>query len=298
MPSADRAFRALAREQPETIVRLLEGAASALVTARGSIGPEDVDDPNLDPPPPVEADWVARYGERDVLHVECQGYRDDGFPDRLFRYHVALMLRYPRRRVHTVALWVIRPPQNQRIDEVVRDGVRVPVTPVVLSEVEADALLADPSTACFAAGARIGEGSSVDDVCRRIARALGKPGATLRERVMAVALAATAGRFDAMVDAMRQEKVEPVFIEDLVRFGEDRGVEKGRVEGREEGRVEGRQEGELEMARRALRVVCEARGWTLTENERARIEAESSIDELLEWQRRAVTATSIADVLT
>ena len=285
MPSSDRAFRALAREQPETIVRLLELVAPALVTARASITPEAVDDPNLDPPPPFEADWIARLGEIDVLHVECQGYRESDFADRLFRYHLALVLRYPRRRVHTVAIWVNRPPRSQRVHEVQREGVRVRVTAVVLADVDAERLLADPSTACFASGARLGEGGSVEDVCRRVARKLGRPGARYRERVMAVALAATAGRFDAMVDAMRQEKVEPLFIEDLVRFGEDRGLEKGRAQG------------ELEMARRALRVVCEARGWPLAEDEHARIDAESSIDTLLEWQRRAVTAASIADVL-
>lgn len=52
MPTSNRAFRALAREQPETIVRLLGVVAPAVVPGGAPITPEAVDDPNLDPPPP------------------------------------------------------------------------------------------------------------------------------------------------------------------------------------------------------------------------------------------------------
>lgn len=268
---------------------MLEVVAPALVPLRATITPDAVDDPTLDPPPPVEADWVAGVGAGDVFHVECQGYRDESFADRLFRYHLALTLRYPRRRVHTIAIWVIRPAARERIDEVVREGVRVRVTAVVLSEIDADRLLADPRTACFAAGARAGELGSDEELCRRVVIAMRDCGASYRSKVLAVALAGTVGRFDAMVRAMKQEKIEPVFIEDLFRLGEDRGLEKGLEKGREEGRIE--------TARRALMVVLDARGLSMSEAERSRIEAERSVETLMDWQRRAVTGASVAEVL-
>ena len=273
----DRVFRALAREQPESIVRLLGVVAPEVVATEAPITPEAVDDPNLDPPPPFEADWIARVGEEDVVHVECQGYTETGFADRLFRYHLALVLRYPRRRVHTVAIWVIRPPASQRERVIEREHVRVSVTPVVLSEVEAERLLADPITACFAAGARFPSEAAVEETCSRIAKSLARHRASNRERVMTLALATTAGRYHAMVSSMKRERVEPLFVEDFVRFGRD--------------------EGQLEMARRALMVVLEARGFTVTDTDRARIEAELSAETLLEWQRRAVTAASVAEAL-
>lgn len=47
---------------------------------------------------------------------------------------------------------------------------------------------------------------------------------------MAVVAAAMRGRYDSMVTVMEQASMEPVVIEDLVKFGEDRGFEKGRLE--------------------------------------------------------------------
>src|SRR4051812_46826434 len=37
-------------------------------------------------------------------------------------------------------------------------------------------------------------------------------------------------RYESMVTAMEQANLEPVVIEDLVKFGEDRGYERGRTE--------------------------------------------------------------------
>ena len=51
MPSADRAFRALAREPPDVILALLERVALTLRDRTSSIEPAAVDDPHLDPPP-------------------------------------------------------------------------------------------------------------------------------------------------------------------------------------------------------------------------------------------------------
>jgi hypothetical protein len=55
---------------------------------------------------------------------------------------------------------------------------------------------------------------------------------------MAVVAAATRGRYEDMVKAMGEHDMEPVIIEDLVRFGRDEGRDEGRREGRDEGRRE------------------------------------------------------------
>ncbi len=85
MALSDRGFRALARDEPGTIVRLMQMAVTDMVPAAEVVTPEMVDDPHLDPPPPaLEADWIARVGDDELLHVECQGYRDRGFPGGSF----------------------------------------------------------------------------------------------------------------------------------------------------------------------------------------------------------------------
>jgi hypothetical protein len=45
----------------------------------------------------------------------------------------------------------------------------------------------------------------------------------------------TRGRYQEMVKAMSDHNLGPVIIEDLVKFGEDRGREEGLAAGREEG---------------------------------------------------------------
>ena len=88
------------RESPQSLAVLVRSLAPRLLPLGAPITPAEVDDPHLAPLPPIlDADWVARVGERDVLHVECQGYRDETFTDRVFRYHLHHALRYWGRRV-------------------------------------------------------------------------------------------------------------------------------------------------------------------------------------------------------
>src|SRR5262249_750931 len=134
-----------------------------------TVTPDGVDDPHLDViAPALDADWVARVGDDRVLHVECQGYRDPGFPERLFWYHVSLVVQYRPRRVDTVGLWLIAPPGRQRASVIEQDNLTLRVTSMVIPEVAAEDLLVDPRTACFAAGASAGAWSEAE-LCARVA---------------------------------------------------------------------------------------------------------------------------------
>ena len=95
-----------------------------------------------------------------------------------------------------------------------------------------------------------------------------------------------------MISAMQQEELEPPIIEDLVRFGRERGIEIGRDQGIEIGRDQGRHQ----EARDNLLEILELRGLTLAAEERARIESEMSLEQLRAWLRRAVRAGSIGEV--
>ncbi len=115
---------------------------------------------------------------------------------------------------------------------------------------------------------------------------------------MAVVAAIGRGRYKEMVRAMEQANLEPIVIEDLVKFGQDQGFEQGLERGREEGLERGREEGSIANARSSLLEVFEARGITLGADERARIDAEPSLDRLRAWFRRALTAASAAEALS
>lgn len=113
MPSSDRAFRALAREQPQLVAVLLELVLPELVPAGLAVAAEHVDDPHLDAPPTLDADWAARVG--DVLfHLEAQAYGQEQFPKRLFRYHLGFVLRYPEHRVDSNTLRTLVIPRRPR----------------------------------------------------------------------------------------------------------------------------------------------------------------------------------------
>ncbi len=104
------------------------------------------------------------------------------------------------------------------------------MTTVVLEEVPAVTLLASGETACFAPGADAG-GLSDAELCQRAAARMAESHAGYYQRDMAVVGATTAGRHEEMVKAMNDHNLEPVIIEDLVRFGEDRGREEGLARG-------------------------------------------------------------------
>ena len=94
MPKSDRAFRALARSQPDVIVGLLHTVAPGLVPRGAALVPDDVAPTHLDGlPPELDADWATRVSSDDLIHMECQGYDDTGFSERALWYHVGFALR-------------------------------------------------------------------------------------------------------------------------------------------------------------------------------------------------------------
>jgi hypothetical protein len=234
MPRSDRAFRALAQAKPEVILDLVRTLAGHVLADGAAVSREAVDDPRILLPASHEADWVARVDAEEMLHLECQGYRDTTFLKRLFRYHLGFVLRYWPRQVQTVALWLIVPPPRQRRNTIVVGNVTVRVTSLVVPEIPAELLLSSPRTACFAPGSDPG-GMSPDDLCRKTVAVLRDAGATTPELHMAVIAAIMQGRYESMTKALKEMNMEPIIIEDFVKFGEDRGFEKGLKEGVEKG---------------------------------------------------------------
>ena len=254
-----------------------------------------VEDPKLDLPPPLEADLVALAGPADVLHVEGQGYREAGFDRRVFSYHLALVLRHPERHVTSVALWLTRPSAAMRLDRIEHSGVSIAVTSVVLADVPASLLLERKDAVCFAAAADA-EGMTDEELCKTVARTLREQGATWQKLLLSVTVAAAAGRYDAMTIAMQQEELEPPIIVDLVDYGRDVGRREGVEMGRREGIQQGIELGRVQMARENLLELLSARGLILTDEERAQIDVETSLEQLGHWLRRAARARSMTEV--
>lgn len=259
MVATDRAFRALGRAEPETIVALVKTVAPSLLEGTPSILPHDGLDTWLDPPVhPNDADLVLRLDPGDaIFHMEGQGYREESFDDRTLRYHLMLSLRHWNREVHTLALWLVPPTKEQRSGLLRHGRIEVKVTTVVLREVDAASLVTHPETACFALGAD-DRGLGHDALCTEAVRVMRESRASLRRFQLAAAAARahSAARFDAMLRAMNAQGVEAVIIEDLVKIGEDIGMEKGL----EKGRAEGLKEGKANGLRAGVLALCEALG--------------------------------------
>jgi hypothetical protein len=83
------------------------------------------------------------------------------------------------------------------------------------------------------------------------------------------------------VGAMKEAGAEPVVIEDLVKFGEDRGYERG----------------QLLLARSALRRVLAVRKLPLSPEGERRIDACTDLDTLSRWHDQAVLAASADEAL-
>ena len=288
MARTDRAFRALARAEPDVIVAALRVLAPQVLPAGAVARLDDVTPSRLDALPPAEEiDWAALVGSDALVHVECQGYRDTTFPERLFWYHLALALRHRPRTVTTTALWLLVPSAAQRPDVITVGRLTLSVTPVIIPWAPATLLLTDPATACFAAAADPGEWT-VETLCQRVAIALATTRATFYQRHMAVVAAASQGRYDAMVTAMEQAQLESVIIEDLVRFGEDRG------EARDEARGEAR--GAVRAKAEDLVKLCARLGHPLSEDQIARVRACTDVPTLDTWFEHAFDVPS-ADAL-
>jgi len=134
--------------------------------------------------------------------------------------------------------------------------------------------------ACFAAGSDA-EGRPDDVLCAQVAAALRVREASWPERHMAVVAAAMRGRYESMVTAMEQANLEPVIIEDLVKFGEDRGEDRG----------------QLKEARAALRRVLALRKLGLKADGEARINACTDLATLRRWHDQAVLAATADEAL-
>ena len=278
--SADRAFRALARGELARVVDLVNAAAPGLLPLGRRITPAHVDDPHLDANPrPLDGDSLIRVGRRDLLHTELQGYREVRFPDRLFRYHLGYVDRYPGFHVHSVAIWTLPPPQRQRRDQIVRGDVIVRITTVVLPELPASLLIGRRGLACFAVGAEPGEWS-VEELCSRVVEVMRRDGASRDQWRVAGVVAATQGRYKEFMRAMEMERGKPVIVDELVLYGQDLGYRRGRRQGLKQGREQGREQG----MRRALLATYEARFGVVPSALAAAVEAIRDADALLEWQ--------------
>ena len=84
-----------------------------------------------------------------------------------------------------------------------------------------------------------------------------------------------------MVTAMEQANLEPIIIVDLVKSGEDRGYERGR----------------LDAARATLRRVLALRKLGLNADGEARIDACTELATLQRWLDQAVLAASADEAL-
>lgn len=290
MPKSDRAFRALARSQPDVIAGFLSAVAPGVVPMGTALEADDAAPTHIDAlPPELDADFAARVAAADFVHVECQGYRDKGFPARLLWYHVGFALRNRgKRRVRTVAVWLTSPPKGPSKDAVAVDDITVKVTRVVLRDVKASALLSRPELACFAAGAHP-EHRTADELCTEVAVALSARRASWAERHMAVVAAAMQGRYKSMVRAMEHANLEPVVIEDLVKLGEDRGRRKGLRQGLSQGR--------LAEERETLRRVLALRKLSTSPEEAQRIDACTNLATLRRWLDQAIFAATAAEAL-
>lgn len=268
MTATDRTFRAMARAQPDVLLAFLRLLAPDALPAAASLTPLDVLATGLDvPPPPVDADWVATFdGRKTILHVECQGYRDRTFRRRVVRYHVSLALRFPRCRVHTFALWLLRPPRSQRQGSMTHGGITVKARHFVLRDIPVGRMLATPTTACFAP---IGDpgAMSPEEVCAGTVRVLAESNAGWYQWSIAQTMAAVAGWENIMKEAIQKLERPDIILIDLVKYGEDKGRKQGRLEGRQEGRQEGRSTGLAPLLRQFERRL----GRELTDCERTRI---------------------------
>lgn len=228
MAKSDRAFRALARTQPEIVAEFLRVLAPHSLPQGVDFTLDDLAPTQVDALPyAMDADCVARVGADEIQHIEFQGYRDLAFQDRCVWYHLGIALPYRgKRRVRTTAIWLTPLPKNQPRNIMRHADISVRVKTIVLPNVPAEKLLAQPKTACFAAGANAG-GWSDQELCLRVARVLRDRNASWPERHIAVVAALMQKRYNAMVTAMDQMHIEPVIIEDLVKFGEDRGFDRG-----------------------------------------------------------------------
>jgi hypothetical protein len=309
MPVAHDAIVALFRQQPLLAVDLLREALGVVLPdfARATLATETV--LQLDPRP-LSADVVVRLGhpeqsERAVLAivVEVQLGIDREKPRAWPSYVVGIhrTLGCPVRLLvvaieERVARWAatpiaIGPPGFVLTPEVAGPGG-------VPRIVEPAAAARAPHLAVLSAVAH-GRGADAFPVVRAALEGM----ARFDEETHTLCWELIWGAMDAAARGALKEAVmsaetkvrgyfRPVWREafpELLEAEERRGIEKGIEKGIELGR--------LEEARRALRSVIDARGLTLGEAERVRIEGCDDASTLEAWLRRAVVAADLDGVL-
>jgi flagellar biosynthesis/type III secretory pathway protein FliH len=89
-------------------------------------------------------------------------------------------------------------------------------------------------------------------------------------------------------------------IDAILAEGKAEGKMEGKAEGKAEGKLEGLAEGEvsgrLQALQQALFEVVSVRGFRLSEQQRSLIEACTDLEQLSQWLRAAVTATSAVEI--
>jgi hypothetical protein len=215
----DRAFRALATEAPEIIPRLLTALGITPAGGGPSVAVVEVLATGLDPPAArIEADLVVRLADNSVRHVEWQGWRDTGFRDRCFRYHLLLAARLPLSPVRTVVIWS-RVPSADELAPYAVGQMTLCFDHIILAHEDPEALLADPATACFAMACRTDDPAAL---AVRVIDAL--QGAPPRAAVVAALAAAAVSPYiyDVFAREWKARGMEPIIIEELARMLEDR----------------------------------------------------------------------------
>jgi hypothetical protein len=297
MAATDRAFRALGRDEPATLLGLVQVLAPTLWPPGHTPGALVDRDSRLDiPDPSLEVDAVFSDAASGVLwHLEGQGYHDPEFLERVLRYHLGLALRHWARQVRTIALWLRRPTPEERQEQLHHGDVSVRVTHLVLAEASARQLVADERTACFSPGGH-DEGRGDALVCQQAVAVLQASGASLRRWQMAAVAARSqsAARYHAMVRAMQQAGVRAVLIEDLIQIGQEEGFERGLEKGLERGLEKG-------QARTLTRQIERKLGRALGEGERQAVDrrlatlgADQVGDAVLDLDRDALAAWLVA----
>lgn len=291
MTGTDRAFRALAQHDPAALGSLLHVLMPEQIPESPQLRGEDLQPTRLEAlAPATEADWIGQVGNSvlaPVFHVEAQGYGDTTLTDRVFFYHLVTVVRNRERPVHSMVLWLKRPTSAQGVELIQRVDLTLRIRSFVLPDMDASVLLANDETACFAAACDPGP-MSFEELCGRVCDALVRTGASWYRRHMAAVCALSQGRLRVMVDAMAQRNLEPVIIEDLVKYGEEIGFEKGEQTGLDKG--------ELKEARKALRRVLSRKQLFLSSEQEQLIDGCDKLDQLETWLDDAVLASSCDDV--
>jgi hypothetical protein len=232
---------------------------------------------------------LAEHDSPLLWHIEGQGYRDLAYLDRVFYYHLGLVLRHRQREVRTLTLWLRTPSEMERIPLLRKGSVSVLVTHLILPEAKASRLVLDERTACFAPAAD-DEGRGDWVVCQQTVAVLQQSRASLRRWQMAAVAARSRseGRYRAMVKVMEEAGVQSVIIEDLIHIGEEFGFSRGLEEGTKAGKVE--------EARKAVERVLRKRNLAISEAQAAQLAACDDLDTLERWLDLAITAANAADV--